>query len=143
MAIPEPAVSRPSLFFSAGIAWLIGAGVLTWRTALLISELYSLWPVYLGAALGVIKFMLVFRILAERNIRRIRELSPQKERICIFAFQSWSSYLIVLVMIALGLALRVIGIPTIPLAIVYALIAMALLLGSLIYFRAVWESPRR
>lgn len=142
MAIREPAVSRRTLFFSAGLVWLIGGAVLAWRMVLVFPESQSLWPIYIGAALGVIKFILAFRRVAERNIRRIRDLSPHKDKICVFAFQSWSSYLLVLVMIGLGIGLRLVGVPPLILSLVYAMIAMALVLGSIIYFRALRESEK-
>ncbi len=140
MAIREPAVSRRTLFFSAGLIWLIGGGVLAWRTVEVMPTGHSLWPIYMGAALGVIKFILAFRRIGERNIRRIRELAPHKDKICVFAFQSWASYLLVIVMVGLGLLLRLFNTPPVALALIYAMIAMGLGLGSIIYFRALWES---
>ena len=77
----------------------------------------------------------MFARLARRNIQRIRELSPHKEKICLFAFQALQSYVLIIGMITLGILLRLSPIPREYLAIVYLAIGFALVYASLQYWR--------
>ncbi len=69
------------------------------------------WMVLLALAIGLVKGRFVFSRFARKNILRIRELSPQKEKICIFAFQAMQSYLIIIGMVTLGILLRLSPLP--------------------------------
>jgi hypothetical protein len=73
-----------------------------------------------------------FGRLAQQNIRRLRTLPAQG---CLFAFQAWKSYLIIVFMIALGSTLRHLPIQRHYLAVVYTAIGGALVFGSLPYYR--------
>ena len=74
-----------------------------------------------------------FSKLAAKNIRRIESLPGQKN--CLFAFQEWGSYPLVLVMISLGIFLRHYSpIPKPLLASVYIGIGGGLLAASLHYY---------
>jgi hypothetical protein len=73
-----------------------------------------------------------FGSIAQNNIRRLRRLPS---RGCFFAFQAWKSYLIIMVMIALGMTLRHSSIPKHVLAVAYTAIGGALTLGSFYYYR--------
>lgn len=134
--IPEPAVSRKALILSAGLFWVIGGIVLVIRAGLILREgaLDIVWPAALGVVIGSIKHRLVFSKLVALNVRRIRELSPHKDKVCLFAFQSFESYLFVILMIGLGIGLRYIGLPGNILATVYVAIGTGLLLSSVSYF---------
>ena len=70
--------------------------------------------------------------IAQKNIRRLRRLP---DRGCFFAFQAWKSYLIIMVMIALGVTLRHSSIPKHFLAVAYTAIGGALIVGSFYYYR--------
>ena len=88
-----------------------------------------------GILLGLLKGKYIFARLAKQNVQRIDQISPHKEKICIFAFQAWQSYLIVLVMIGLGMALRVSPLPRVYLIGIYLLIGVGLLVGSRAYLK--------
>ena len=90
----------------------------------------------LGVFLSLVAYRLGFSGIAKKNIDRIF-LLPEKG--CIFAFQAWKSYLIIVVMITLGIVLRHSPIPKHYLAIVYTTIGGALLLSSLHYYRKLWQ----
>jgi len=49
--------------------------------------------------IGLLKSRFVFSKIIKKNIERIKNLSPHKEKICIFAFQAMQSYFIILVMV--------------------------------------------
>lgn len=137
-SIPEPAVSRPSLLRGAGVAWVIGAGVLLWRAWVAGGDLPEsmAWVWGVAVLVGLVKYRVAFRPVAVRNIVRIRELSPHKEKICLFAFQSLQSYGLVLLMIGFGMLLRYAGVSPVVLVVVYVAIGLGLLLGAGTYFRA-------
>ncbi len=89
-----------------------------------------------GIILSLAAYRFGFSGIARKNIDRIC-LLPEKG--CIFAFQAWKSYLIIVVMITLGIILRHSPIPKHYLAIVYTTVGGALLLSSLHYYRGLWR----
>ncbi len=135
--LPEPAVSRKGLMISAGLFWVIGGLILVVRSGMVLrtGRIDVVWPAALGVILGSLKYRLVFTRIVTVNIRRINELSPHKDKICLFAFQSLQSYLFVIVMIGLGIGIRYIGLTGAVLATIYLAIGTALLLSSVLYFR--------
>ena len=72
-----------------------------------------------------------FSRLAENNIQRIQNLPSNA---CIFAFQQWTSYPLIAVMITLGITLRNSIIPKPYLAVLYIGIGGGLLLSSSPYY---------
>ena len=87
-----------------------------------------------GMFLAVGIYFVMFRRFTDQNIIRINGLTGEK--ICIFAFQRWTSYPLVLVMISLGVILRLYSpIPKPYLAILYLGIGSSLFLASLRYYR--------
>jgi hypothetical protein len=85
-----------------------------------------------GGVLAVMAGRWGFGGIARKNIRRLRRLP---DRGCFFAFQAWTSYLLIAVMIALGITLRHSSIPKSVLDVLYTAIGGALLLGSFHYYR--------
>jgi hypothetical protein len=64
-----------------------------------------------------------------------RIVNIPKERVCLFAFQKWTSYPLVVVMIALGIYLRLYSpIPKPYLAVLYIGLGLSLLVSSLQYY---------
>lgn len=123
-------MSRKTLRQTAAVLWA-GAGVILLVRALpwLAAAGQMGWAVGIGSlGLGFLKSRLIFVPLASRNIERIEALSPHKEKICVFAFQALQSYLIIVLMIGLGIALRLSPLPRLVLGGVYTAIGSALLL---------------
>ncbi len=89
-----------------------------------------------GIILSFTAYRFGFSGIAQKNIDRICLLP---ERGCIFAFQAWKSYLIIVVMITLGIILRHSPIHRSYLAIIYMTIGGALLLSSLHYYKRLWR----
>jgi hypothetical protein len=89
-----------------------------------------------GLALGTIKSKLVLSKVARKNIERIKTMSPDKSKICLFAFQPLMSYALIMVMIAGGMSLRHFFPQSIYVASLYFAIGAALLYSGLEYFRA-------
>lgn len=132
----RPAARKHWLQLLAGLVWL-GVGVMLdefaagWLQPVALPGLLPLILAGLLLAAGIYSFG--FSRLARKNIRRINEFPGA--RVCLFAFQAWTSYPLVAFMIGLGLYLRIYsGIPKPLLAILYLGIGSALFAASLHYF---------
>jgi len=131
----RPAVAKPWLFITAGAVWL-GVGLMLiefasgWLTLITSPAAYAI----AGIALATCIYFFGFSRLARKNIRRIQSINLK--RICLFAFQEWRSYPLVLFMIFLGIYLRMYSpIPKPLLAVLYIGIGGGLLSSSLHYFK--------
>jgi len=135
----KPGVGKVWLYFSAGLVWL-GVGVMligfASRWLKLVSSPTLTSCVILGTVLATCIYFFGFSRLAKENTRRIDSIA--EERICLFAFQEWKSYPLVLFMIALGIYLRSYSpIPKPMLAVLYLGIGGGLFFASLHYFAQV------
>jgi len=135
----KPAASKYLLIVLAGLMWSTVGVMLCSMAYCWLKEVDWLTALPLGF-FGIILSLAVYRFgfsgIAKKNIDRIC-LLPEKG--CVFAFQAWKSYLIIVVMIALGIILRHSPIPKHYLAIVYTTVGGALLLSSLHYYRKLWQ----
>ena len=142
MPIREPAASRWTLVTTAAYVWAAVGIFLIVRALLYYPEAHqkngvlTLVIAVSGLLLGLLKGIFVFARLARKNVARIRQISPHKEKICIFAFQAWESYLIVLRMITAGILLRISPLPRLYLVGIYLLIGVGLLIGAGAYLKA-------
>lgn len=137
----KPAANKYWLIAAAGVMWS-GVGVLlchmayTWLSPVIIKQAILL--ALIGALSALIIYRFGFSKFAIKNIQRIRDLVGEK--ICIFAFQEWKSYPLVIVMIALGITLRKYSpIPKPYLAVLYLGIGGGLILSSLHYYWELWR----
>jgi hypothetical protein len=130
----RPAVDRYWLFLCAGVLWsLVGVALCEvaniWFAALQ-------WPANLYGALagltgGLLLYGFAFARLVRKNIGRI---ARQPQRVCVFAFQAWQSYLLIVVMMGLGALLRHSSLPRLVLATLYLGMGTALTLASSGYY---------
>ncbi len=137
----KPGVRKSWLYFSAGLVWL-GVGIMligfASRWLRLVSLTASVLLLLIGIVLAMGIYFFGFSRLAKKNIRRIYTIAG--ERICLFAFQEWKSYPLVLFMIPLGIYLRIYSpIPKPLLAVLYLGIGGGLSSSSLHYFMQVIE----
>jgi hypothetical protein len=132
----KPGVNKPWLQALAGVIWsgvgiyLISLGI-SWinRGLLDHSEYYITSGVILAAGI----YWFGFSRLAKKNSQRINGLEAEKP--CLFAFQEWHSYPLVLFMIGLGITLREYSpIPKPLLGILYIGIGGGLASASLHYY---------
>ncbi|MDX9993021.1 MAG: hypothetical protein RBS68_13360 [Anaerolineales bacterium] len=136
-----PAAPKAWLIALAGLLWF-GVGLMLDGFALRWFRLSELSVAALFALMGLLLAAAIYRFgfskLAEKNIRRIRGLAGEKA--CLFAFQAWSSYPLVAVMISMGIYLRVYSpIPKPLLASGYLGIGTALFSASLHYFAHLFQ----
>jgi hypothetical protein len=139
--IKEPAMNRKTLIFTAGVIWIVVGSVLGIVALVWLSTYQARYYILVAVAI-MIGFLVSrhgFSHIQRKNVDRIRSLSPHKEKICIFAFQAIQSYLLVLLMMAMGYALRALPVPHFVLATLYLIIATALWRSGLDYLRASWS----
>ena len=123
----------------AGLVWF-GVGLMlisfatSWLKPVILTTKILLTVAGILLASGV--YFFGFSKLAKKNIIRINALKGK--RICLFAFQGWASYPLVVFMIFLGIFLRTNPIfPKPLLAILYLGIGGGLLSSSIHYFATV------
>jgi hypothetical protein len=131
-----PSVNKIWLHFFAGLMWS-GVGImlisLTFRWLKLVAFPFILLFILAGVVLAAGISYFGFSKYALKNVRRI-DAYP-KEKVCLFAFQKWTSYPLVLFMVSLGIYLRIYSpIPKPLLSILYIGIGGSLFLASLRYF---------
>jgi len=137
----NPEVQKGWLYLLAGVMW---SGVGIWLCYLAygwlhpVSRMLAYGMGSVGAILALTIYVFGFSAFARRNIQRI-DRCP-KERVCIFAFQSWTSYPLVVFMISLGIFLRKYSpIPKPYLAAMYIGIGGSLFLASFLYYRTLFD----
>ncbi|MGA6925079.1 MAG: hypothetical protein WBY88_05310, partial [Desulfosarcina sp.] len=102
----KPAVPKCWLFAASGGLWsLVGLTMCASGLGWLKQEGFARGVGFslAGVLLAVCAVRWKFGDMAKKNIRRLRRLPV---RGCLFAFQAWQSYAVILVMIFLGITLR-------------------------------------
>lgn len=135
----NPAVSKYWLIALAGLMWSAVGFMLCRMAYIWLAAVPWFWCLPLGA-ISIISAIMAYRYgfsrIALKNITRLCLLS---DKICIFAFQAWRSYLIIVFMILLGVLLRDSPLPKHFLAIIYMTIGGALFLSSFHYYCRIWQ----
>jgi len=85
-----------------------------------------------GMALALSIYLFGVLKLVNKNIERI---SSKPGKVCIFGFQPWKSYIIIIIMISLGSALRHSPLPKPYLSVIYIGFGGAMILSSIRYLR--------
>ena len=123
----------------AGLMWSL-VGIMLCRMAYIwLKAVPGSWALSLGF-LGLISALTVYRFgfsrIALKNIDRLC-LFPDKT--CIFAFQAWKNYLIIIFMIILGITMRHSPLPRHFLAVIYATMGGALFFSSFHFYWRIWR----
>lgn len=133
----KPAVSRRWLLVTAGAIWSV-VGIYLCKSAYqwlnLPNQHHAVWIGIGGALSSLLTYHFLFSKIAAKNIRRLVDF-PEKG--CFFAFQTWKSYLNIIVMIGLGTLLRHSPLPRSYLSVIYTAIGGGLFLASLGYYRHI------
>ncbi len=130
-----PAVDKRILIILSGITWSLVGILLCARSIKWLSQISHQKGILLGLtgiALSLLIHHFGFLRLVDRNIERILEM---KNKVCIFAFQAWKSYLIIAVMIGLGIVLRHSPIPDTYISVINIGFGGAMILSSIRYHR--------
>jgi Zn-dependent protease len=116
-----------------GVGLLILAATWLWEASSIDPYLYSGG----GIALALLVHHFGFLKIVDKNLKRLRRMDGKR---CVFAFIPWKSYLIIVVMVAMGALLRHSAIPKKDLAILYIGIGLALILSSVRYARVFYKA---
>jgi hypothetical protein len=138
----KPGVPRDWLQLVAGLLWC-GVGLLLLRWSWIWTSragFLSAVPYLVIGILGSAASAYFFRWMASQNIGRIQSLP---EGPCLFAFQSWRSYPLVIFMMGLGIILRTSPLPRTWLLSSYLAIGGGLFLAGLTYFASLLLSDHR
>jgi hypothetical protein len=131
----NPAVDKKYLIFLAGLMWCCAGIMLIFYAISWLRQCDGTGAAFYYAA-GFLAAMPIhhfgFLRLANKNLNRLLPLAEKK---CIFSFVTWKSYLIILIMIALGILFRHSAIPKQYLSILYIGIGLGLFLSGIRYFR--------
>jgi len=131
----DPAVDKRLLIILSGVIWS-AVGIMLCKLAYgwLNTEYikFQPWPALAGICLALMIHYFGFLKLVNRNISRILS---KEGKVCIFGFQPWKSYIIILIMISMGAILRQSPMPKTYLSIVYIGFGGAMLLSSFRYYR--------
>ncbi len=130
-----PSADKRVLVLLAGLMWC-GVGIMlvrfavTWLSPLGIRSAGIYYATGFLAAMPIHHFG--FLRIADKNLNR---LMPLNEKRCVFSFMTWKSYLIVLVMVSMGIALRHSALPKRYLSVLYNGIGLGLFLSGIRYLR--------
>ena len=131
----KPPATKQMLLFLAGTVW-IAAGIMLCFMAYKWLKAYEGRSTLLFAGTGLSCSLIIhhfgFLRMVDRNLGRIMQM---EETPCMFSFMSWKSYIIVLIMVSAGIALRHSPIPKEYLSVLYLGIGAALILSSIRYLR--------
>lgn len=134
----KPAVNRKWLIIISGLMWSgvgIFLNILAYNWLNSFNNKQILITVIIGLAVGLISARFGFGNIANKNVNRI--LAYPKHA-CIFAFQEWKSYILIVIMMSMGIFLRTTGIvPKYILAPMYIGMGTALFLASFKYYRNI------
>ena len=137
--IKKPAVFKKRLILISGILWS-GTGILLigiaskWFT--LFDSRQMIFALTAGPVLGLVIAWFGFKNLAHKNADRIL---AYPEKVCVFAFQRWQMYFLIVFMMSMGIFMRSTSlIPKFMLAPVYIGIGSALFLASFVYYKKIF-----
>jgi len=130
----KPSATKHMLFLLAGAMW-VAAGIMLCFMAFKWLKAYegnSALLLVTGLSFSLIIHHFGFLRVVDKNLGRIMQM---EEKPCLFSFMPWKSYLVVLVMVSAGIALRHSQIPKEYLSVLYLGIGAALILSSIRYLR--------
>ncbi len=128
-------VSKKTLYFIAGILWLIGGNILLYKGIYFFSTYTSslIINMMIGFSLGFTFFFLMFKKIANRYIVRIRQLNPEKQPF--YTFFSPKGYLVIIFMISMSVTLRISGIiPVFYMAFIHLFMGTPLTISGGMFF---------
>ena len=131
----KPSVPRRALYLITAVAWTIAGGILCFRAAgwfLALPGTSGIPLFFLAAGIAVAGHRFGLSRVASRNSNRILGLP---DRVCLFAFQPWRSYFLIVLMIGVGIVLRSLETPVPLLSLLYGGMGGTLMLTSTVYYR--------
>ncbi len=137
----DPVVDRKVLILLAGLMWCgVGMMLFSFSVSWLSHSPHKVLFYVTGFTAAIPIHFFGFQRLADRNLSR---LLPVSEKKCIFSFMTWRSYIIVVIMIALGITLRHSPIPKNYLSLIYTGIGGGLFLSGMRYLKHLFILIRK
>lgn len=138
-----PKVHKHILILIAGILWS-GVGILLIKISSrwydLLSNNLLITVLVSGVVLGIIISYFGFSNLANKNIKRIDDYP---DKVCMWAFQKWQSYILIIFMISLGIFMRTTSfVPRPILIVIYIGIGFALFTASFNYYIFLYRKKK-
>lgn len=141
----KPGVNKYWLQLLAGATWTwVGIYLISLALGWIFAPEYDApWKFWIpGIILALLIYQFGFSRLAIQNSLRIEDIPGEKP--CLFAFQEWHNYPLILFMIGLGITLKVYTpIPKPLLGILYIGIGGGLGLASSVYYMTLWNHKGR
>lgn len=128
----KPGVSVKSLLLSASLIWTVIGGGLLWVGTSWALPIIPLWLLAMAVTIGTLKSFYILDRFALKNSLRIEAL-PDKT--CIGGIYSPRTWLLVIMMMAVGRLLRTSSIPRELIGFLYFVVGWGLLLSSRIAWR--------
>ncbi len=134
--IKKPSVNKNVLILLSGIMWscvgvLLNIFACQWFVLLTKWEIFG--SVSAGVILGTSIALFGFKKMVQKNIARI---DNYPDKVCVFAFQEWKTYLIIGFMMSLGIFMRTTSfVPKPILTVIYIGIGFALFVSGLEYYK--------
>jgi hypothetical protein len=101
----KPAVPKRYLLLVASFVWLCAGGMLLWRGITGVPHGgWQLWEIAVSLAGALIFFRVLFFRISSKHILRISSLEILRP--CVFSFFNLRSYLLMVLMIAIGISVR-------------------------------------
>jgi hypothetical protein len=136
----DPAVDKRLLIAFSGVIWS-GVGIMLCKLAygwLTDGQVrFQLWLASAGICMALMIHHFGFLKIVNKNIDRILR---KKGKVCIFGFQPWRSYILIMIMIGMGVFLRRSSFPKPYLSIIYIGFGGAMLLSSFRYHRIFFKN---
>ncbi|HAG15406.1 MAG TPA: hypothetical protein DCG69_02635 [Bacteroidales bacterium] len=139
-----PKASKNVLILISGLLWS-GVGLflirLAFRWVVKLTQSEMILAIFGGLILGSAIAYFGFSGLANKNIERINQY---QNKVCIWAFQKWSSYILIAFMMSLGIFMRNASfIPKFLLSPLYIGIGFALFLASFRYYIFLFKRNKK
>ncbi len=135
----KPAASKTTHLLVAGTVWGIVGLLLVSRGLLWLNATNTLWLLLPAMMIGCFKAFYMLEPSAQKNIRRI--LDGDNKR-CLGGVYSWKTWLLVLLMMAMGRILRSSNLPREFLGVLYISIGWGLFFSSRKCWQA-WNQERK
>ncbi|NOY52789.1 MAG: hypothetical protein GXP58_04125 [Deltaproteobacteria bacterium] len=131
----KPAADRRTLLLISGFIWS-GVGIMLVSFALVWLSARGGTAAYLLGGSGLVLSWFIHHFGLTRIVNRnLGRILPVRDKRCLFSFQPWKSYIIILIMIAMGVTLRHSSFPKPYLAVIYMAMGAALILSSTRYWK--------
>lgn len=132
-----PRAGKHILILISGLLWsIVGLFLISLTVKWLehLSTTIIITDGFIGILLGLTIAFFGFSKIARKNIDRIQQY--EKEKVCVWAFQKWTSYVLIAFMMTLGILMRNAAfIPKYVLSPIYIGIGLALFLSSVLYYQ--------